>query len=119
MRSFHRNDRPAPRRDFGRPGAKRVMHKAVCSQCGQDCEVPFEPIGNKPVFCSECFEKNGRPRRPEFERRIEPRPQNSEQLEAIGRKLDRIIEILSVTSIPIKEEKKVKITKKKTPASKK
>ncbi len=38
-------------RDFERP----TMHKAVCSDCGHDCEVPFRPNGTKPVLCSSCF----------------------------------------------------------------
>ena len=32
------NDR-RPRRDFG----PREMHKATCSECGKECEVPFKP----------------------------------------------------------------------------
>jgi CxxC-x17-CxxC domain-containing protein len=35
--------------------------KAVCSKCGQDCEVPFEPKEGRPVKCSDCFRKD-RPR---------------------------------------------------------
>ncbi len=35
------------------------MFKAVCAQCGKDCQVPFKPNGTKPVFCSSCFETNG------------------------------------------------------------
>jgi len=31
------------------------MHKAICSDCGRGCEVPFRPTGDKPVFCSDCF----------------------------------------------------------------
>lgn len=31
------------------------MHKAVCSDCGKTCDVPFKPSGDKPVFCNECF----------------------------------------------------------------
>ncbi len=54
-------------RSFGRPrfggrdsGAPRSeMFKAVCSRCGKDCEVPFRPSGDKPVFCSNCFEEQG------------------------------------------------------------
>ncbi len=34
----------------------RVMHKVVCDQCGKPCEVPFRPTGDKPVYCSSCFE---------------------------------------------------------------
>jgi CxxC-x17-CxxC domain-containing protein len=31
------------------------MHKAICSECGEKCEVPFKPTGDKPVLCSNCF----------------------------------------------------------------
>ena len=41
---------------------QREMHKAICADCGQECEVPFEPIEGKPVRCQDCFRKN-RPRR--------------------------------------------------------
>ena len=44
------------RRDFG----PREMHKAVCSECGQECEVPFKPSEDKPVFCKECYMKKKR-----------------------------------------------------------
>jgi len=39
-------------RDSGRP---LIMHKATCSECGKECELPFKPTGNKSVFCSNCF----------------------------------------------------------------
>ena len=45
-----------PRRDFG----PREMHKATCSECGQECEVPFKPAEGKPVFCKECYMKRKR-----------------------------------------------------------
>ncbi len=41
-----------------RVGGSRIMHPTVCAQCGQDCEVPFEPRGDRPVYCNECFSKN-------------------------------------------------------------
>jgi CxxC-x17-CxxC domain-containing protein len=34
------------------------MHKAICSNCGKECEVPFRPTGVKPVLCNDCFENN-------------------------------------------------------------
>ena len=34
------------------------MHKATCSDCGAECEVPFKPTKGKPVRCQECFRKN-------------------------------------------------------------
>ena len=36
--------------------APRQMYPAVCSQCGRETQVPFQPRGDKPVYCSECFE---------------------------------------------------------------
>jgi CxxC-x17-CxxC domain-containing protein len=36
---------------------KPNMHKAICAQCGSQCEVPFKPSNDKPVYCSECFSK--------------------------------------------------------------
>ncbi|MBU1164092.1 hypothetical protein KKA15_00845 [Patescibacteria group bacterium] len=38
------------------------MHHAVCDKCGKDCEVPFKPTGDKPIYCSDCF-KNVEPKR--------------------------------------------------------
>ena len=35
----------------------REMHKATCGDCGNECEVPFEPRQDKPVYCNECFQK--------------------------------------------------------------
>lgn len=34
-----------------------TLHKATCSECGKECEVPFRPTGDKPVYCSDCFAK--------------------------------------------------------------
>ncbi len=33
----------------------REMFPAVCAQCGKQTEVPFEPRGDRPVYCSDCF----------------------------------------------------------------
>lgn len=51
-------------RKFGRSfGGPREMHKAKCSECGAECEVPFKPSGDRPVYCKECFrKKNPNPR---------------------------------------------------------
>ena len=38
----------------------REMHKAVCSECGQECEVPFKPAEGKPVYCKDCYRKRRR-----------------------------------------------------------
>lgn len=57
-----KNSRPA-RPSRGRDNREdRQMHKATCASCGKRCEVPFRPTGDKPVYCSDCFEKDSSPR---------------------------------------------------------
>jgi CxxC-x17-CxxC domain-containing protein len=34
---------------------QREMFRATCSQCGGVAEVPFQPRGDKPVYCRDCF----------------------------------------------------------------
>ncbi len=41
----------------GHERRERVLHKAVCADCHKDCEVPFKPTGERPVYCKECFSK--------------------------------------------------------------
>ena len=43
-------------------GGNREMHKATCDGCKQECEVPFKPSGDRPVYCKECFSKKKRDR---------------------------------------------------------
>ena len=40
---------------YGGGGSRREMFKATCSQCGGVAEVPFQPRGDKPVYCRDCF----------------------------------------------------------------
>jgi CxxC-x17-CxxC domain-containing protein len=35
------------------------MYSAVCSNCGKEARVPFQPRGDKPVYCSDCFQQMG------------------------------------------------------------
>ena len=62
MGNYNRDDRRGGGRSFGNRnsgGGRPDMHRATCSDCGSGCEVPFKPTGAKPVFCSNCFEKQG------------------------------------------------------------
>ncbi len=34
------------------------MHKATCSECGNECEVPFKPVDGRPVRCNKCFKSS-------------------------------------------------------------
>jgi CxxC-x17-CxxC domain-containing protein len=88
MNDFNRNDRfggnSSGRKDFSRPSfggghgfgggfkggfkggagkgfGPKEMFQATCASCGKSCEVPFRPNGKKPVYCTECFAKNGGP----------------------------------------------------------
>lgn len=38
----------------------REMHSAVCASCGKEALVPFVPRGDKPVYCSDCFQEQRR-----------------------------------------------------------
>lgn len=38
-------------------GSRSQMYPAVCSDCGKNTEVPFQPSGNRPVYCSDCYRK--------------------------------------------------------------
>jgi len=37
-----------------RPGGAQ-MYDAVCSNCGKETQVPFQPTGTRPVLCRDCF----------------------------------------------------------------
>ena len=125
------------RRDFNRSDSgPRTMFKAVCSNCGKDCEVPFKPTTGKPVYCSDCFEKVGgrsadserlersdrfeRTERPRFERpNTSQVGSNNAQLEAISAKLDKIISLLtpkieSDIPLPVAEDVAVPVMIEKT-----
>ncbi len=39
-------------------GGSRQMYDAVCADCGNACQVPFEPRQDRPVYCSDCFSKH-------------------------------------------------------------
>jgi len=47
--------------DRGQQGP-RQMFKVNCADCGVETEVPFEPRGDKPVYCREHFAQHS-PRR--------------------------------------------------------
>lgn len=40
----------------GSYGARREMFSAVCASCGKTAQVPFEPRGDRPVYCRDCFQ---------------------------------------------------------------
>jgi len=73
------------RRDF-------EMTKVICDSCGAECEVPFKPTSNKPIYCDKCFAKRDKPSfdKPHFDKAP------SKDLEIINKKLDKIMKALDI-----------------------
>lgn len=113
------------------------MYPATCSQCGQSCEVPFRPTGDRPVFCNNCFKKQGGPQarfapksfgghKPEV-RSVPGMGGGSvggitkAQFDALNAKLDKILNILNMATVAETPEANVtetKLKKTKAPAKK-
>lgn len=71
MRNSNRDNRSRGARSGSRFGpydsGSSVMYPAICANCGKSCEVPFKPRGDRPIYCSSCFDKSASrdSRRPE------------------------------------------------------
>lgn len=46
---------PGGPRGGGNQGPKEY-HVAKCAECGGEAKVPFKPRGDRPVYCSSCFQ---------------------------------------------------------------
>ncbi|HBF38728.1 MAG TPA: zinc-binding protein [Firmicutes bacterium] len=61
-----RKEQNSGRRDSGRSSyqgnTERQMYPAVCHTCGANTMVPFQPSGDKPVYCRNCY----KPRRQQY-----------------------------------------------------
>lgn len=56
-----RQTKRAQRNDGGFDRGGREMYPVVCAECGTDTTVPFRPRGERPVYCSDCFRRQGTP----------------------------------------------------------
>lgn len=73
------------------------MHDATCAKCGKQCQVPFRPTGNKPVYCRDCFSKTeGSRDRSGSRDRQRSSGMSSEQFDQINEKLDKIMKSLNI-----------------------
>ncbi len=54
---YSRDERPSRDR-YSSDERKPEMHTVTCGDCGDECQIPFEPKFNRPVYCSECFRKH-------------------------------------------------------------
>ncbi len=88
-------------RDFGRRDSDRPsMHQAICDQCGRECEVPFKPTKGKPIYCKDCFGKQGKKDKGEQIQR-DSSQQSEAQFNILNTKLDKILNALA----PVAAEK--------------
>lgn len=126
MKSYNRNSRSGGGRYGGgdfrrRDSGRREMHKAVCDECGKNCEVPFRPSGDKPIYCSDCFERKegGSLKRSSrtrsggsgFEKRDNTNKQLLEQVSSLNSKLDRILKVIESGVEKKLVSKKLKVKK--------
>lgn len=113
-------------RGFGGDRGRPQMHQATCADCGNRCEVPFKPTGDKPVFCSNCFESSGRgmsrPNREQARPRFDERSKSNEDHQAIKSQIDRLEskldKILRILAPVITSEAKAEEVKEEVPAKK-
>ena len=49
----------AARRNNGNTAnrGERQMYEVICDNCGATTQVPFQPRGDKPVYCRDCYNK--------------------------------------------------------------
>ncbi|MFH1286849.1 MAG: CxxC-x17-CxxC domain-containing protein [Candidatus Magasanikbacteria bacterium] len=98
-------------------GGSQNMHPAVCDTCGNDCEVPFRPTGDKPIYCSNCFGKDSKSGGSSKGGSCNCSP----EIKKLEGKIDSILKTLGIPEpkkyvAPIKPEKKKEESKKAVPA---
>ncbi len=56
---YQRFDRPRQhdRGNQDRGFRERSFTRVICADCHKECEVPFKPSGDRPVYCKDCFAK--------------------------------------------------------------
>jgi len=96
------------KRDSSFMSRDKQMFSVTCDKCARQCEVPFKPTGDKPVYCSDCFEKNGSAINRSNDK---PTNQYKDQFDSLNEKLDRILKLL--TSMTPPEEKSATVSEKK------
>lgn len=112
FRSDNRRDNRGGFRGRGGDRERTQMYDAVCHECGKNCQIPFRPSSGKPVYCSDCFEKNGGGRKDRGPRRSGPSRGGSDsglsdlsrKVEALDAKLDRVIKMLTSKVDEVKEQ---------------
>ena len=53
-----RDRRKSERDGGGHPRPERQMTTVVCAECGNEAQVPFQPVSGRPVYCKDCFKQH-------------------------------------------------------------
>lgn len=91
--SFDRGD--AERPHFEKRFEKE-MHRVTCDKCGEKCEVPFRPTKDKPVYCYQCFKKDGDKGGTYNSGESGNSEKFTQEFEQINEKLDKILGALGI-----------------------
>lgn len=74
---------------------ERELFSTTCANCGKTCEVPFKPNGRKPVFCNDCFGKDGNRPEQKFEKReFKPRDFSRERAHTPPQENNQLTKVL-------------------------
>jgi len=91
------------------------MYRATCADCKKECDVPFKPSGERPVYCKECFSR--RKSLNTFKVTTDNKPNAVPPVQSI------VQTAINTPQSPVKQKKKPAVAKKsvakKKPASKK
>jgi CxxC-x17-CxxC domain-containing protein len=102
-------NRPPKRFGGGRSSfGDKPMFPAQCDACGNECQVPFRPTGEKPVYCSDCFGQQAPSGRKGGSKEKHGGSDFQKELKEIHTKLDAILAVLRPEVI-VKTEKKEKV----------
>ena len=61
-RAAHKQSSRGQRDSFGgssgrfREREPRQLYSITCASCGNEAQVPFQPRGDRPVYCSACYQ---------------------------------------------------------------
>ncbi len=53
---FNRNDNGSRFNRGSEDNRRRETFKATCGDCGEECQIPFKPKYDRPVYCKDCFQ---------------------------------------------------------------
>ena len=89
------------------PKKQAVLYDAVCSSCGKDTKIVFEPDGKRPIYCKNCLKKKREGKTAE-QKPIEEKPVEEKPVEEKHISLEEAVkeEAISFSGKKISDHKK-------------